>query len=116
METNLTRVKQNVLASNRHHRADRKLPERANRSRAEAFFDQYLRSTKIPNLEYQVDGRQLKFQFTNIVDGFSMPVLVRINELKVQLNPKTEAQELTWFEPIKSVEVDINYLIESTEK
>jgi len=80
------------------------------------FFDQYLRSTKIPCLEYQIDGRQLKFQFTNIVDGFSMPVLVRINGLKVQLNPTGEFQELMWTEPIKSIEVDKNFLIESTEK
>jgi aminopeptidase N len=39
-------------------------------------FDQYLRTTQIPVLEYAVKGKDLKFRFTNCVKGFGMPVKV----------------------------------------
>jgi aminopeptidase N len=39
-----------------------------------AFFDQYLRDTRIPTLEYKISGGELRFRYTNIVDGFDMPV------------------------------------------
>jgi aminopeptidase N len=37
-------------------------------------FDQYLRTTKIPELKLKADGDKLKFQWTNVVPGFKMPV------------------------------------------
>jgi aminopeptidase N len=43
-------------------------------------FDQYLRHTEIPVLEYQIKGRKLKYRWTNCVEGFDMP-------LKVTLSP-----------------------------
>ena len=41
-----------------------------------AFFDQYLRTTRIPTLEYRREGDQLKFRYTEIVDGFDMPIRI----------------------------------------
>jgi len=38
------------------------------------IFDQYLRTVKIPVLEYKVDGDQLSYRWNNVVNGFSMPV------------------------------------------
>ena len=38
------------------------------------FFDQYLRTTKIPVLEYKIKGSQISYKFTNTVDNFSIPV------------------------------------------
>src|SRR5690606_12072332 len=43
------------------------------------FFDQYLRTVKIPMLEYQVKGKQLRYRYTNIVDGFDMPLKINVN-------------------------------------
>ncbi len=40
-------------------------------------FDQYLRTTQIPVLEYAIKGKDLKFRFTNCVKGFGMPVKVK---------------------------------------
>ena len=37
-------------------------------------FDQYLRTTKIPVLELQNEGVNLKFRWRNVVPGFNMPV------------------------------------------
>jgi aminopeptidase N len=45
-------------------------------------FDQYLRTTRIPVLEYRIDGTTLSHRWTNVVPGFDMPV-------KVTLSPGT---------------------------
>ncbi|MGV3529064.1 MAG: M1 family metallopeptidase [Flavisolibacter sp.] len=37
-------------------------------------FDQYLRDTRIPVLELKADGDKMKFQWTNVVAGFDLPV------------------------------------------
>ncbi len=38
------------------------------------IFDQYLRTTMIPVLEYKFTGDNLYYRWTNCVDGFNMPV------------------------------------------
>ncbi len=38
------------------------------------IFDQYLRTTMIPQLEYQSKGKTLNVRWTNTVPGFKMPV------------------------------------------
>ena len=38
------------------------------------IFDQYLRTTKIPVLEYKFIGDNMYYRWTNCVDGFNMPV------------------------------------------
>lgn len=37
-------------------------------------FDQYLRTTKIPVLEYRQNGNDVNYRWTNVVSGFDMPV------------------------------------------
>jgi hypothetical protein len=39
-------------------------------------FDQYLRTTKIPVLEYRIEGPRLSYRWNNVVSGFAMPVKV----------------------------------------
>ena len=39
-------------------------------------FDQYLRTTKIPSLEYKLEGQKLSYRWANVVPGFAMPVKV----------------------------------------
>ena len=41
-------------------------------------FDQYLRTTQVPVLEYRVDGDSLAYHWTNVVPGFAMPVRATI--------------------------------------
>lgn len=38
------------------------------------IFDQYLRTTKIPVLEYKINGDRLSYRWNNVVPGFEMPV------------------------------------------
>jgi aminopeptidase N len=39
-------------------------------------FDQYLRTVKIPVLEYKINGTVLSYRWTNCVSGFDMPLKV----------------------------------------
>ncbi|HEX8242724.1 MAG TPA: M1 family metallopeptidase, partial [Longimicrobium sp.] len=41
-------------------------------------FQQYLETTRVPVLEYQVVAGSLRYRWTNVVPGFDMPVKVRI--------------------------------------
>ncbi len=45
-------------------------------------FDQYLRTTMVPVLEYKISGETLSYRWANVVPGFAMPV-------KVTLSPGT---------------------------
>lgn len=40
------------------------------------FFNQYLRTIKIPTLEYEIEGNEITFRWTNVVDKFDMPVKI----------------------------------------
>lgn len=53
-----------------------------------AFFEQYLRTINIPTLEYRFLGNQLTYRWSNVVDGFDMPVQVTINGEEKWLEPK----------------------------
>jgi len=39
-------------------------------------FDEYLRTTKTPTLEYKLEGQKLSYRWTAVVPGFAMPVKV----------------------------------------
>ena len=54
-------------------------------------FDQYLRETKIPVLEYKLEGPRLSYRWSNVVRGFAMPV-------KVTTSPGTFA----WIRPTEN--------------
>lgn len=38
------------------------------------FFDQYLRTNRIPVLEYEVNKKKIRYKWTNVVSGFNMKV------------------------------------------
>lgn len=42
-------------------------------------FDQYLRTTQIPVLEYKIDGSKLRYRYTNCVKGFNLPLKLKLN-------------------------------------
>ncbi|MFD1614872.1 M1 family metallopeptidase [Gelatiniphilus marinus] len=54
------------------------------------FFNQYLRTTKIPTLEYEINNKALKYRWINIVDGFDMPIQVEIENEQQWLFPKAD--------------------------
>ena len=58
----------------------------------EGFFNQYLRTTKIPLLEFTHKNRELKYRWINVVDNFIMPIQVFIGDELRWITPKTEWQ------------------------
>jgi len=79
------------------------------------FFNQYLRTTQIPTLEYSFTESTLKYRWTNTVPNFNMPIKVLINGSEVTLNPKSDWTELDSPFAIEKVEVDKNFYVLSNK-
>ena len=79
------------------------------------FFDQYLRTTKIPVLKYEITGNQLAYQYTNVVEGFAYPIRAKINGDDVWLTPRTDVQRLNREAKIESFEIDRNFYVDGDE-
>ena len=54
------------------------------------FFNQYLRTIKIPTLEYSIKNNKLKYRWTEIVEGFDMPIQIEINGKSEWLFPSSQ--------------------------
>ncbi|UII75474.1 M1 family metallopeptidase [Flagellimonas sp. HMM57] len=55
-----------------------------------AFFNQYLRTTMIPKLEYKFDGKSITYRYVDIVKDFDMPVRVFVDEKEKWLFPSKD--------------------------
>ncbi len=75
-----------------------------------AFFDQYLRTIKIPKLEYRISDNKIKYRFSNIVKGFQIPVKVYINNVEKWIHPTTRWQEIKTVEK-PAIRIDNNFYI-----
>jgi len=51
-------------------------------------FEQYLRTTKIPELSYQLKNNKLSYKWSNVVEGFNMPVLIHFGDKSMWLKPQ----------------------------
>lgn len=76
------------------------------------IFDQYLRTTMIPVLEYKIQSDNINFRWNSCVPGFSMPVRLAQTKdewLKPTTEWKTVAGTADLFE--KGLQVDRNFYI-----
>ncbi|HEX6599285.1 MAG TPA: M1 family metallopeptidase [Gemmatimonadaceae bacterium] len=73
-------------------------------------FAQYLTTTKIPVLEYRVNGTTLSYRWSDVVPGFDMPVRVTVgNETKL-LRP-SESWQTTAVPAGATLTVDRNFYV-----
>ena len=75
-------------------------------------FDQYLRTTRIPELEYKISGDNLSYRWNNCVPGFNMPV--RLADTKDEwLKPSAEWKTVAMTADLinKGLQVDKNFYI-----
>ncbi|MFT3920158.1 M1 family metallopeptidase [Cloacibacterium sp.] len=70
-------------------------------------FDQYLRTTQIPTLEYSQDGNTFKYRWTNTIDGFDLPI--RINGTET-ISPSKDWKTTT-LKDSSEVKFDENYYV-----
>lgn len=65
------------------------------------IFDQYLRTTNIPVLEYKIKGDNISYRWTNCVDNFNMPIKIDIGaDQERWIHPGTnwkETKMADWF-------------------
>ena len=57
-------------------------------------FNQYLRDTRIPKLEYSIKKRNLHYRWVDVVDGFKMPIQVLIDGEKTWITPSSKIQKM----------------------
>ena len=74
-------------------------------------FDQYLRTTQIPVLEYKQHGYQLQYRYTNCVRGFNLPLKINFKGQR-WIKPTTNWQILNLYpEGDNNFAVDPNFYI-----
>ena len=73
------------------------------------FFNQYLRDTRIPVLEYSIENNVLFYRWNNVVDGFDMPVEIESNN-EIQWLYPTETWQTTIVKSPK-ITIDEDYYI-----
>ncbi len=72
-------------------------------------FDQYLRTTKIPVLEYKLRGNKLRYRWTNCVKNFNMPVKVYHEMDTLLLYPEKKWKKVSWKK--SGVSTDSNFYV-----
>ncbi len=77
------------------------------------FFDQYLRTIKIPVLEYNFKNGKLKYRYSNIIDKFDMPVRLFIdgNPEWIQPNANWQTKDIKG----NKLTVDPNFYVDVKE-
>ncbi len=74
-------------------------------------FDQYLRTTKIPVVNYRIDGNKIFYRYENVVPGFEMPLKVLVNGNEMTIKPGETEKTLSSKGPMRSFEVDRNFYV-----
>ncbi len=75
-------------------------------------FDQYLRDTRIPTLEYRLENGVIEYRWATCVPGFDMPVRVCVDDVDSyqNLQPTTTWRRFT-AKGASSLNVDANYYV-----
>jgi len=74
------------------------------------IFDQYLRTIKIPVLEWKRSGTQYLYRWGNCVNGFNMPVKLKNGSW---LKPATQWKNIPVTRAGSAIEVDRNFYIQT---
>ncbi len=72
-------------------------------------FEQYLRTTMIPTLRYAVKGDTVTVWLEDVVEAFSTPVLLRINDDEQRVTVGADPVELRVEAALASFELDRNF-------
>jgi aminopeptidase N len=79
------------------------------------FFNQYLRDTRIPTLEYSIHEKKLKYRWANIVEKFDMPIQVTINNEEQWLYPNANWQTKKLASKASTLIVNPNFFIKTNK-
>ena len=74
-------------------------------------FNQYLRDTRVPTLEYYIKDKLLVYRWINCVDGFTMPIQIALNGKISNIQPKKQWQVFTLDTANPKLTIDVNYYV-----
>jgi aminopeptidase N len=77
------------------------------------FWNQYLRTTKIPKVEYSIKGNDLKFRYVNTVENFDMPVIAIVNGKEEWIFPTSEWKTKTFAQSIETFQIRKDFYVNS---
>ncbi len=69
-----------------------------------AFFNQYLRDVRIPTFEFKIEDGELKSHYTTILEGFDMPIQIKIGDETQWIYPKAIWQTM----PFTGTELEVD--------
>ena len=76
-------------------------------------FDQYLRTTMVPVLEWSIEGSALSYLWSNVVDAFDMPIPVKLTAgSKVVLEPRQEWAIIEITTDVTEIVIDADFYVE----
>ena len=78
-----------------------------------SIFNQYLRTTTVPLLTYQVNGNTIKYKWQSVVSNFNMPIKINTNTKSFFISPteKWKSIKLANNAQAQSFSVDNNFYI-----
>ncbi len=77
------------------------------------FFNQYLRDTRIPVLEYKITEGKLNYRWNNVVSGFDMPVEIAGKQRTFWIYPRESWNAIAFVD--SEIKVDINYYVKTKQ-
>ncbi|WP_405212021.1 M1 family metallopeptidase [Dokdonia sp. Asnod2-E02] len=76
------------------------------------FFNQYLREKDIPTFEYKINKKEMHYRFNNTIQGFTMPLRIKINDEYIWLDPTDIWQCLDVAKGTSTVQIDRNMYVD----
>ena len=77
------------------------------------FFNQYLRDTRIPVLEYKITEGKLNYRWNNVVSGFDMPVEIAGKQRTFWIYPRESWNAIDFVD--SEIKVDLNYYVKTKQ-
>jgi len=77
------------------------------------FWQQYLRTIKIPKLEYKLNDNKLFFRYTNVIDNFDMPVIMIVDGKEEWIYPKADWNMIEFGKRIHNAGVKSDFYVHS---
>jgi hypothetical protein len=74
------------------------------------MFNQYLRTTQIPKLEYKISRKKLYYRYANCIKGFTLPVKIKTDK-ELWITPTDQWQKLPVGKGIKAISIDRNFYL-----
>jgi aminopeptidase N len=77
------------------------------------IFNQYLRTTKVPLLEYKPEGRKVLYRWINVVDNLNLPIKVSFGKAEQWITPSTEWKKIKlgkWYDG-KTLMINKNFYV-----